>query len=243
MVLLIVSVFVGLLLFGLGFLVNQKNAASVISGYKQLSDKDQKQVRLSEFVNFFRKFHFTIGLLIVLFSIVFYLVKLPDLIGYTLIFFSLPGYTFFIYKSQFYYPPHLRNVYKITFSIMVIISIAVIVMMYVFQIDPKIEVFNNQLKISGVYGEDVEIRNIKDIYLLKSLPEISMKTNGVAMSHIKNGWFKLKDGRKVKLFINDLEGPFIEINTTNKTIIIGLKDFDEELLYQQLKLLKEQSPE
>jgi len=244
MFLLIVSVSIGLLLFGLGFVVNQKNAPSVISGYKQLPEKDKKQIRLVEYVSFFRKFHFFIGLSIVLFSILFFMLKMPDFIGYVLIVFSLPGYTFFIYKSQFYYPPQQRMIFKISFSIMLILSIGVILMMYVFQTAPKVEIYNNQLQISGIYGENIEIQNINEVYLLKSLPPISYKTNGVAMSHIKKGWFKLKDGRKVKLFINEMSGPFIEIiDFQNKTIIIGLKDFDEELLYHQLDLLKKQSPE
>lgn len=244
MVLLIVSVSTGFLLFGIGFLVNQKNAPSVISGYKQLPEKDKKQIRLAEYVKFFRIFHFFIGLSIVVFSILFYLLKMPDFIGLTLIFFSLAGYTFFIYKTQFYYPPQQRMIFKISFSFMLIISISVILMMYIFQIDPKVEIYNNQLKISGIYGENIEIQNIKEIHLLKSLPPISYKTNGVAMSHFKKGWFKLNDGRKVKLFVNDMSGPFIEIiDSQNKTIFIGLNDFDEELLYHQLSVLNQQSPE
>jgi len=239
MVLLIVSLFIGLFLFSMGFLLNEKSATSMISGFKKLSDEEQKQVQLVEYVNFFRKFHFTIGILIIVLSTVFYFVKLFDFIGFTLLFFSLAGYTFFIFRSQFYYPPQKRKPFIISFYIMLIVSIGVIVLFIIPYQETKIEIFDNQLKISGIYGEDLSIDQINDVKLIKQLPNIKIKTNGFAMSNLKKGWFKLKSGEKVKLIINDTNPPFLQISTNqNYSIIIGIKTIDEVLLNQQLNMLK-----
>lgn len=244
MILLIVSVSIGLLLFGIGFLVNDKNATSVISDFNAMSKDEKEEFRLSSYVQFFRLFHFIVGISIILFSIIFFLLNLIDYIGFTLIFFSLPGYTFFILRSQYFFPKDKRALYKVSAMIMIIISLGVFVLTIVMQLNPNIEVFDDQLRISGVYGEQINLSDIEDINLLENYPPIKIKVNGIAMTNIKKGWFRLKDGRKVKLFINDSSGPYVYIKTIDeRIIIIGIKDYDDSILYQQLRFIKQQSSE
>lgn len=243
MVLLIVSLFTGLLLFGIGFLLNERNASGLLSGYNTMSEEERKEVKLSEYISFFRKFHFAIGMLIMLSSIIFYFTKLVDFIGFSLMFFSLAGYTFFIFKSQFYFPPQKRKTNLIAFYMMLIIDVAVIILLFVPYQTTQVQIFNNQLMIGGVYGEELPIEQIEQIYIIQQLPEIKIKTNGFAMSTLKKGWFKTSDGEKVKLMINDMDGPFLQVDTDNNySVIIGLEELDEEHLFQQLQLLKNKAP-
>lgn len=239
MLILIISVSVGLMLFGMGFLLSSKNAPTMISGYKKLSEEERNQMKLSEYIDFFKIFHFTVGLLIVVLSIVFYLIKLIDFIGFTLVFFSLAGYTFFIFKSQFYYPPQRRKPFIISFYVMLIVSIGVLVMFIVPYQKTDIEIFNNQLKISGIYGEEIPIDQIQSFQIIDELPAIKIKTNGFAMNNLKKGWFKTWEGEKVKLIIDDMNGPFLQIESDQKfKLILGLENLDEELLFEQLRLIK-----
>jgi hypothetical protein len=238
MVLLIISLLIGLLLYGIGFLLNEKNASSMLSGYNTMSDKDKKEVKISEYIRFFRKFHFYTGILIMFFSLLFYFTNLVDYIGFSLLFFSLAGYTFFIFKSQFYFPPHKRKTNLIAFYIMLIINVAVIILLFVPYQTTQVQIFDNQLVIGGVYGEELPINQIEHVDLTQQLPSIKMKTNGFAMSSIKKGWFKTSDGKKVKLMVNDMKGPFLQIDTAHDySIIIGLEELDEELLFHQLELI------
>lgn len=227
------------MLFGMGFLLNSKNASSMISGYKNLSKEEQKQIRLIEYVSFFRRFHFTIGILIVVMSIVFYLVKLFDFIGLILLFFSLAGYTFFIFRSQFYYPPQKRKPFIISFYVMLIVSLGTIVLLILPYKETKVEIFDNKISISGIYGEDLALNQIKNVKLIDQIPNIRIKTNGFAIRNLKKGWFKSENGEKIKLIVDDTKPPFLQIDTNhNYSIIIGIKNVDEVLLKQQLNLIK-----
>lgn len=242
MVILIVSILIGLLLFGIGFTLTEKNASSILSGYNTMSITERKHVKLNAYISFFRIFHVIIGSSIIVLSLVFYNLNLVDFIGFTLIFFCLPGYTFFIFRSQYYFPPQSKGIYNLSALIMFIISIGVIILLLYTQMNPKVEFIDKELRISGVYGENIKIKDIEDVKLLENPPLIKLKLNGIAMAKIKKGWFKLQDGRKVKLFINDPSGPYVQIKTIDKKIIIiGIKEFDDSLLYQYLIRLKKKS--
>jgi hypothetical protein len=237
MVLLIVALFTGLIFLGIGLTVSKKNARNVLSGYNSMSPEERKQVKLEPYITFFRYFHFTIGLAIIVSSLVFYFLKLPDYIGLVLIVFILPSYTFFIFRSKYYFPQKQYGVYNFSGFIMLFLSIGVISIVAVLQLTPKVEIFESRLKIGGIYGENIQFQDIQKVELIEVLPTIKLKINGIASANIKKGWFRLNDERKVKLFINDTVGPYVLIETTDKkTIIIGLKDFDDKRLFRQLKL-------
>lgn len=160
-----------------------------------------------------------------------------------MVFFSLPGYTYFIFKSQYYYPPQKRKILQVSFYIMLIVSIGVFILLFIPYQETEIKISENKLIISGVYGEELSLDQIENVLILNQLPPIHLKTNGFAMSSLKKGWFKLSDGSKAKLMIDDNKPPFLQITTKqNYLIIIGISNVDEELLYQEIIALKKQSP-
>lgn len=127
----------------------------------------------------------------------------------------------------------------IAFYVMLLVSIGVIILFILPYQETEVEIFDHQMIISGIYSETLSIDQIDKAEFLQYYPPVKLKTNGFALTNLKKGWFKLESGEKVKLFINDMSGPFLKIYTNqNYSVIIGLKNVDEELLYRQIKLLK-----
>ena len=53
----------GLLFFGLGFLVTENNASSLLSGYNTMSKEEQEKFPLTEYLERFKGFHIRFGIL------------------------------------------------------------------------------------------------------------------------------------------------------------------------------------
>ena len=62
----------GLLFFGLGFMITENNASSFLSGYNTMSKEEQEQFPLTEYLERFKSFHVRFGILFTVLGIVFY---------------------------------------------------------------------------------------------------------------------------------------------------------------------------
>ena len=51
----------GLLFFGLGFMITENNASSLLSGYNTMSKEEQEQFPLTEYLERFKGFHIRFG--------------------------------------------------------------------------------------------------------------------------------------------------------------------------------------
>ena len=211
MVSLIVSVFVGLTLFGLGFLLNEKSAPSMISGYKKMSDEEKREFKLPGFVKFFRQFHFIVGGLIMVLSPLLFFIWGEDAIGILITVFPLLAYIFFIVKIKSYTPSSQQLALNFALGLMVVVSMGAAVMFY-WSIQPNTILVNeHSLEITGIYGKTIDYGDIEQVLLVETIPAISLKTNGFATSKIRKGWFKTRDGEKVKLFLTDAKPPYLFI--------------------------------
>lgn len=54
---IIVSILLAFIFIGIGFLISEKNAKYLLSGYNTMSEEDKKNFNLTEYLKFFRKFH------------------------------------------------------------------------------------------------------------------------------------------------------------------------------------------
>lgn len=79
---------------------------------------------------------------------------------------------------------------------------------------PKIEVGEETISISGMYGSEIPVSGIVSVELLEKMPPVKMRTNGSSTHKYNKGHFLLKSGENCMMFIHN-EAPYIELRTTN----------------------------
>ena len=72
-----------------------------------------------------------------------------------------------------------------------------------------LEIRDNELHISGFYGETIPLENIDTLYLADSGSGAKRRVNGYALGFRKKGYFKKASGERIKLLINSRSKPRI----------------------------------
>ncbi|MEH7344646.1 DUF3784 domain-containing protein [Bacillus sp. JJ1532] len=100
----------------------------------------------------------------------------------------------------------------------------------------ELKVHDNRFEITGMYGDEWRTTDIKRIELMDSMPEVTLRTNGVGLPTLSKGHFKIKDYGSSLLFIQKGSSPYIYIEMEKKKIFINDKDPDKtKLWYEELK--------
>ena len=146
------------------------------------------------------------------------------------------GYLFYLQKYD-----HNKKSKAETILFIVIAFITLSVTIIVFSLGREaneIKINDKTIVIDGSFGTTIKREEIKNIELVYDLPEISLRINGYSDgSAIKKGDFKLKNGEKVKLYIQSKSGPYIKISTIKNEIYINYKDENQTL--EKLSYLKQ----
>lgn len=99
---------------------------------------------------------------------------------------------------------------------------------------------NNQIKISGNYGTEIEVGSIKKIALLNTLPTVNKKIIGFNNGNTLKGDFDLENFGTSKLYVYTGKPPYLYIYTIDdKVVIINYEDNKktENLYKEMLELL------
>lgn len=78
-----------------------------------------------------------------------------------------------------------------------------------------IEVTSECLRISGNYGIDVRLDDIRSAELVDSLPKIKFRTNGIGAGNIQVGHFRMQGIGKCRLYLNLKYSPFVHVGTAS----------------------------
>ena len=101
--------------------------------------------------------------------------------------------------------------------------------------ESTVEIEAHQVRISGMYGTRLDLREVTDIRIEDSIPAVKSRTNGYAFGDTLKGNFLLQDLGKGKLFIHSRKGPFVYIMTNQSYVIINYKEQDKtRQLYERL---------
>ena len=119
------------------------------------------------------------------------------------------------------------------------LSVAFVIILVAFSNrSSNIEVGEETVSISGMYGRDIPTAEIVSVELLEKLPPVRMRTNGSSTGKSLKGHFLLANGEKCMIFVRR-ESPYIELRTTDNLYYLNGADKEEtESLYEQLKALK-----
>ncbi|MEN9928223.1 MAG: hypothetical protein RLZZ231_144 [Bacteroidota bacterium] len=235
---IIAIVILSTLFIGIAFIVTESNAKYLLSGYNTMSEKERAHFDIKSFVPYFRKFHLVLGSLLFVFSLLIYFQINSDWAMLFLGVFPIISYVYFIWKSnQFYFEKTKKQNISSYIAMIVMASICVVVL-YEFQKGLKnneVIMHPTKIEITGEYGAELDLKTIKSINLVDSLPEISNKLNGFALETIKKGYFKTATQEKVVLLINSTKTPLILITKTNgEKIYYSSKDKSNKPIFDAL---------
>lgn len=120
-------------------------------------------------------------------------------------------------------------------NISVIVILAVILYFGVRQ--PNVDVSKNYLKISGLYGVELQIQDIDQLELRESLPQIKARINGMDLfGFARRGIYDLEELGRTRLISFSNGGPFILIHAGNEWIVINFRNHaDTEALYRSIE--------
>lgn len=126
-------------------------------------------------------------------------------------------------------PEQKKNKYsKLTWVIVGLSMVFVVVVFLFASKSSKIEVNEEAISISGMYGCNIPMSKIVSVELLEKMPSIAMRTNGSSTGKYNKGHFRLKNGESCMLFIRN-QAPYIELRTSDNLFYIN-GDTEEETL-------------
>ena len=119
-------------------------------------------------------------------------------------------------------------------------TIAVIAAFMAYGMNPAtIKIKDDRLVFTGMYGITRTFGEIAGVRLVDSLPDITLRLNGLSIGGISKGWFKLKEGGNCLLLLSSRSKPYIVFTErTGKEIFFNSTNGEiTETLYQELRKL------
>ena len=118
-------------------------------------------------------------------------------------------------------PEQKKNKYSKWVWLIVGLSMVFVVVILLLANKPtKIEVGEETIKISGMYGREIPISEIVSVELLEKMPSVAMRTNGSSTGRYNKGHFRLTNGEDCLLFIRN-KAPYIELRTADNLYYIN----------------------
>lgn len=227
------------LFIAIAFIVNENNAKYLLSGYNTMSDVERQNFDIKSFIPYFRNFHIFLGITLLLFSLLIRYFVNSDWSGIFFGIYPILAYVFFIWKSNQFTKNKSKKQIITTYVAMVVLLLLIIFVFYEFNNglkDNEIIVSPKKIEITGDYGLEIKITDLKSVELVKQLPKISSKTNGFELEIIKKGYFRTESDEKVKLLINSKKTPIILLITNdNQRIYYSSKEKSNVELYNEVK--------
>ena len=210
-----VILFLSILFITIGFIVTETNSKYLLSGYNTMSEEEQENVDIKSYIVFFRNFHIFLGSSLLVFSLLIYYLINKDWSSIFLVLYPMMAYVFFIWYGTKFSKEEKKNQTTSIIGIVVLVGFLIFIgFEFVNGIkENTVSIKNDTIEISGSYGENLKIKDIKSVELLTELPNIKTKTNGFSLETIKKGYFKTDSGEKVKLIINSKNNLLVLIIT------------------------------
>lgn len=225
----------GLLFVAIGFMVTEKNAKYLLSGYNTMNEEDRKKFDLKSFLPNFRKFHLFLGISLMVIGLIIYYIN-ENIAGIFLGVYPILAYIYFI-STNLKYAKGLGSQWnKIGIYILAGTLIFVIGILGFGFRENKIKFNEQNVEFLGSYSETLKESEIESIGLTDDLPKITRRTNGFSLGSIHKGYYKTKDGEKIKLILNSDKKPYILFTKKDgHKIFYSAKEKSNEVLFNEIK--------
>lgn len=234
----VVILLAGLFLL-IGFSVTKSNDAPyLLAGYNTMPEEQRANFDIENYLKIFRRFFTVLSVSIVAgFGL---LEQLASAEAAFIFMTMLPiiSFPYLVLKSKDFdhgsgKAKRMKSAYW-GVGVMGIVFIGLIGLFYLGLADNNIKLREEALVIDGMYGQEVPYVNSKAVEVVDQLPEISMKTNGFALGGSRKGYFKTKDGKQVKLLVNQAP-PFLKLTTDKAIIYWNSKNHNMSAISGQVK--------
>ncbi|MBS4192090.1 DUF3784 domain-containing protein [Bacillus sp. FJAT-49705] len=225
-----------ILIFGLlGWAIRYKRAYFLISGFESRSEEEKQEIIANGLPQK------TGGLLLLTAAVMLLLLPLLFTPFKYAIEFQFGGMLVFlmggmIYLSKYEVPRKRKRSYVISISLFIaVIGSLTALTLFSYQ-GYQLIVKEDRFEITGMYGDEWRIKDIKKVELMETMPQVTARTNGVGLPTLSKGHFKVKDYGSSLLFIQKGASPYIYIELENRKIFINDKDSNKTReWFQQLK--------
>ncbi|MBS4196753.1 DUF3784 domain-containing protein [Lederbergia citri] len=220
---------------GLTYLIVKKKEYSLISGFLNRPKEEQEYLIQNGYIEAVGKI---LKVSFYLFATTFLVGLLPIPYGFEIgiVLFLIVLLGGLIWLQKYEIPQKRKKMYWITSSIMAVTVALVGGLTIAGLVDNEVTVSHEAFKISGMYGVEWPIEEIKSVELLDTLPEVITKTNGYASSGQLKGHFQLEEpyGSGL-LFVNKKNPPYLYVETNKDFLILNRKNIeDTRTIYESL---------
>ncbi len=102
--------------------------------------------------------------------------------------------------------------------------------------EEDVSVSKDSIRISGIYGTDLVMSELTDVFLSRALPQIEGKSGGFDLGSMLKGDFRLKGLGEGKLYVNTRTPLFINLRYGSSFVILNFRDSSKTLeLYDLIK--------
>lgn len=233
-ILITVQLFIIGLFFLLGWAIRKKKAYSLISGFATRPLEEQQQLIENGYPQKTgAMLQITAVGMLLLLPLVFTDIKFAMEIEFGfMLFFLLGG---FVYLSKFELPEKRKRSYIISTSFFVVITGFVVGLYILGYQEYELIMKKQSFEITGMYGNEWEIQDIKRIELLEEMPKVTSKQNGFGLATLAKGYFTVTGYGRSLLFIQKDHAPYLYIELSNKKIFINNENPDTtKKWYQEL---------
>lgn len=223
-----IILFLGITFIGVSYIVNERNAKYLLSGYNTMSKEQQDAFDLRGYLQHLKRFQIFLGISFTAIGSILYFVWGSDIAGVFIGVYPIAAYLYFLPTARRFFGNSKQM--KFSLIVMVLSLVLVVGLFFVgFREDPLV-VTPEGIEVKGIYSESLTKDEIRSVALVEKLPLISYRSNGFALSSIKKGYFKTKDGETVKLILNALNSPYVLITKTDgKRIFFSGKKSNEHV--------------
>ncbi len=224
-----------LVFVAVGFIVTEKNAKNLLSGYNTMSEQERQAFDIKSYIPAFRKFHLFLGSSLFAAGTAILILLGEGAAGIFMTAYPLLAYIWFMWIGIKYNRGQRSKWDRIGIAIIGIALIFIMTLLAIGMRDSKIIVTSEEISIEGVYGETISVSEIETICLTDSLPLISLRTNGFSLGKIRKGYFKTVNGEKVKLMLNTESKPFLRIEKkTGEKLYLSSDNIPNQTIYNEI---------
>ena len=225
-----------LIFVALGYIVTEKNAKNLLSGYNTMSEQERQAFDLKSFIPVFRKFHLLLGISLFVAGTAISSLISNEAAGVFLTVYPLLAYIWFLWKGKKYNKGQNSHINLVGIAVLILALVFVIVILITGFRENKLIITTEEISIEGMYGEKISVSEIETVCLTDSLPSISIRTNGFSLGKFRKGYFKTKNGEKVKLLLNTESKPFIRIvKKTGEKLYFSSGKTSNQIIYMEIK--------
>jgi hypothetical protein len=221
MELLFLPFLLAIILGGTSRLIHTGNAAIWLNGFNTMSAGEQAAFDLTGYLKLQKRFMDGLALGLLLWGLIGALILsefinlFPSLTTQYLrwsapvtLYWTLGGLTWYTwtYRNRLPSPRGLRYLAPgVLLGALVLVS----VLMWYGDRPSELNIQEDGLHISGMYGTDIAWKDILSVDTVAEVPPIRIKINGFADGYSAKGYFKTRSGHKVKLFVRHNEKPIL----------------------------------